>query len=581
MSPRIYIFFFLILCLLLGIVNCSHHRGIDLSSQKQKFSTEAQTIYYYLKYLDLLKKNKNQQAIEALKKATRLSPAPELFIEQANYYYQKNNDLDQVYQVIEKGLNFFPNSQKLFFSQIEFYLENDQLNQAQTSLKNFLQKYPDNKKAQIRLAKIFLKKELYPQAIDVLKQIPDAEKNVQTHYLLAKAYSGQDNRKNAIYHLKKTIDQDPSFLKAWAELAYQYELTKDFVAAEKTYTKLLDKGLTNQSIYLRLIDLNLKLNKPEKALKLANKGLGDYHYLIEASSLFIQNSFYNQGEVLLNSLSPERQNLPNTLYLKAIISEKAHQKTEQALKLLQQIDPTSSLYSESLILQTKLLLRQDKKDQALEKAKKGQKNFPHNSKFWLLESDILRLKKQFSKAKEVLQQGLDYLPKNTDLLFQLGALEYELDNKDDSLKIMEKIIKIDPDHAQALNFVGYTLTERGQDLDRALILIKKALKMEPENGYFLDSLAWLYFKTGKLKKAWETISAAVNHEKEDPIIWEHFGDIANSLNKKQKAKMGYKKALRLNSKHNKKIQRKLKKLTSQSLYKNNDSIQSIRIACYW
>lgn len=196
-------------------------------------------------------------------------------------------------------------------------------------------------------------------------------------------------------------------------------------------------------------------------------------------------------------------------------------------------------------------------------ARKGQELFPEQSSFWLLEAEILRSQERNDDALRVLEKGLEQTPKDTRILFQLGVAEYELDHPEKAIEYMERIISIDPEHAQALNFVGYTLVEQDRDLERAQVLIKKALRLDPGNGYFLDSLAWLYFKTGRLQKAWKTISEAVSKVQSDPVIWEHYGDIAKALNKPESARKGYEKALQADHEEPRTIKDKLRAVPSK------------------
>ena len=65
------------------------------------------------------------------------------------------------------------------------------------------------------------------------------------------------------------------------------------------------------------------------------------------------------------------------------------------------------------------------------------------------------------------------------------------------------MIARDPEHAAALNYLGYMLAERGERLDESVELIKRALAIDPDNGSYLDSLGWAYFKDGKLDLAVE------------------------------------------------------------------------------
>ena len=73
--------------------------------------------------------------------------------------------------------------------------------------------------------------------------------------------------------------------------------------------------------------------------------------------------------------------------------------------------------------------------------------------------------------------------------------------------------------------------ERGQNLAEAVDLINKALALEPDNGYFIDSLGWAYYQQGKYPDALRELKRAVDKAKEDPVIFEHLGDayIKNGL----------------------------------------------------
>ena len=64
-------------------------------------------------------------------------------------------------------------------------------------------------------------------------------------------------------------------------------------------------------------------------------------------------------------------------------------------------------------------------------------------------------------------------------------------------------------NASALNYLGYLLAVRGEQLDEAIQLVQRALKEEPDNGAYLDSLGWAYFRRGNLDEAEKYLVAAV------------------------------------------------------------------------
>ena len=114
---------------------------------------------------------------------------------------------------------------------------------------------------------------------------------------------------------------------------------------------------------------------------------------------------------------------------------------------------------------------------------------------------------------------------------------------------MREAIKTDNKHANAYNYLGYLFADKGINLDEAVELVKKALEIEPENGFFLDSLGWAYFKKGEIKLAREKILEAIKFSPNDPTIREHMGDIYIKLNQKEMAISEWKKSLEIDSKN--------------------------------
>jgi Flp pilus assembly protein TadD len=92
------------------------------------------------------------------------------------------------------------------------------------------------------------------------------------------------------------------------------------------------------------------------------------------------------------------------------------------------------------------------------------------------------------------------------------------------------------------------------------VLIKNAVELRPENGYILDSLAWVYYQKENYAKAWDIIQEAVQLSTEDPTIWEHYGDIAGKLQKTEEARRGYRKAIELGAEDQTSIDKKLQAL---------------------
>ena len=87
----------------------------------------------------------------------------------------------------------------------------------------------------------------------------------------------------------------------------------------------------------------------------------------------------------------------------------------------------------------------------------------------------------------------------------------------------------DPENAAALNYLGYMLAERGERLDESVGYLKKALQIEPENGSYLDSLGWAYFKADKLDLAEDNLKRAADQLKTNSVIQDHYGEVLFKL----------------------------------------------------
>ena len=100
---------------------------------------------------------------------------------------------------------------------------------------------------------------------------------------------------------------------------------------------------------------------------------------------------------------------------------------------------------------------------------------------------------------------------------------------------MREAIKRDPNFADAYNYLGYMFAESGENLDEAVMLTKRALEIDPNNGAYIDSLGWAYFKKGMYKEALIELEKAIKLEANSPDvsdIKEHLKAVRKKLNKK-------------------------------------------------
>jgi Flp pilus assembly protein TadD len=151
----------------------------------------------------------------------------------------------------------------------------------------------------------------------------------------------------------------------------------------------------------------------------------------------------------------------------------------------------------------------------------------------------------YEKAEEVYLRGIEAIPNDAELHFNLGIVFDKLERFDDMAGEMRKAIELDPAHENALNYLGYSYADRGINLDEAVSLVERALAIKPDSGAYIDSLGWAYYKKGWFDKAIDKLKRASELITDDPVILEHLGDVYLKKNMKAEAKEEWIKALRM------------------------------------
>ncbi len=154
--------------------------------------------------------------------------------------------------------------------------------------------------------------------------------------------------------------------------------------------------------------------------------------------------------------------------------------------------------------------------------------------------------------------ALNHRPDHAGLLFGLGAALEQGDRFDEAVTTFERLIALEPEHAPALNYLGYMWADRGLRLAEALDLIKRAVDIQPDNGAYLDSYAWVLYRLGRARDAERQIREALNYIDEDAVVFEHYGDILADLGRRDEAQENWQRALDLDP-DNETLKEKLKR----------------------
>ena len=142
--------------------------------------------------------------------------------------------------------------------------------------------------------------------------------------------------------------------------------------------------------------------------------------------------------------------------------------------------------------------------------------------------ELYHSKKDYVKAIKAFTIGIELIKKSDKAnwyIYYSRGMAYERSNK---WKKAEQdflyALKLFPDQPLVLNYLGYSWIDLGKNLEKAKKLIKKAVELRPNDGYFIDSLGWAYYRLGNYKEAVLKLEKAVTLVPNDPIINDHLGD---------------------------------------------------------
>jgi tetratricopeptide (TPR) repeat protein len=147
------------------------------------------------------------------------------------------------------------------------------------------------------------------------------------------------------------------------------------------------------------------------------------------------------------------------------------------------------------------------------------------------------------QAVKVLQDAQAKFPNESSVAFELAAVFEKQKRFTESEAVFRQLIARQPDHAGALNYLGYMLAERGDRLAESVELIQRALKIDPDNGSYLDSLGWAYFKSGKFDLAAEHLKRAADQLVTNSVVQDHYGDALARLGQYDQAIAAWTRAL--------------------------------------
>lgn len=133
------------------------------------------------------------------------------------------------------------------------------------------------------------------------------------------------------------------------------------------------------------------------------------------------------------------------------------------------------------------------------------------------------------QAAALLREVLAIKPDDRDARWQLATILERMNKLDEAEPEFRRLIADKPDDAPALNYLGYSLADRGLKLPEAEALIRRALAVEPTNAAYMDSLGWAFFKLGRSTEAAHELAAAAKSLPDDDEVWAHIAEVRETL----------------------------------------------------
>ena len=406
----------------------------------------------------------------------------------------------------------------------------------------------------LALARLYLDADRPADAIPLLRRIVfEQPQYVQGSVLLADAQEGAGAPDAAVETLTGLLDDQPQFFEGRVQLAEIYERQRRWRQAADAWATAQGLKPRNTDIAARRAAALINGGRPAEArdvliaaltiapsdvpmsymLAQAQRDAGDLAGA-EATARALQSAhpedvrgIYLLGQML--EAGGRHQDIVDLLKPEIVRQKAAKGKAGQVAMLLG---------SEGLAYQ-----QLHRYDEAVAAFSEAIELAPEEPIRYVLLVQGLSAAGRPKDALDAAEKARAKFPQDTTVLYQLGAALDRAGRQADSEKVFRDVIAHDPLDSGALNYLGYMLAEHGRSLDEAATLIQRALKIEPDNPSFLDSLGWTYLQQGKLDLAETPLAAAAAKLPKNSVIQEHLGDLRQKQNRRAEAIAAWQKAL--------------------------------------
>jgi tetratricopeptide (TPR) repeat protein len=478
------------------------------------------------------------------------------------------------------------------------YRLNNDLQKAENEFKTAIRLQPGSEEAVTTLAYLYNELGDTTRATQVLAAVPDAARSAKLYSALGYTYEQQKQYKNAIEAYRHAIELDRDNLDAIRGLAQNLLNDGQTDAALEQYKVIADANPEDAQTYVRIAEIYRKQGKYDTALENLKKAETMVQDSIEVpyniSAIYqAQGRFDEAAQVMKDLLKKSEKPDPatytqsekgnRTVFLERLgtiyrdqgnnqaandtfrqmialggddNAERGYQQiidTWREAKEWQKATDTAKEATQKLpnSRDLKMVLAAQQADMgnadaALKDVQALLKGAPEDRAVYITLAQMNTRLKRYPKAEQALDKAEQLSTKQDDkeyIWFLRGSTFERQKRYADAEQQFKKVIASDPQHAMALNYLGYMLADQNTKLDEAFGYIKRALDIDPTNGAYLDSIGWAYFRLGKYEMAEESLVKASQKINTDPTVHDHLGDLYQKTGRLKLAATHWERAL--------------------------------------
>ncbi|OGQ86754.1 MAG: hypothetical protein A2512_08005 [Deltaproteobacteria bacterium RIFOXYD12_FULL_56_24] len=426
---------------------------------------------------------------------------------------------------------------------------------------------PQNFNARLLLAGLYARRHDYEMARQVLEKLVELNPDSYTgFYYLAKLYQEMRLFDQAAGAFEKAMALNWSPMLAY-EAAEMYEQGKRYPEAIAIYLRLIEVDGSNERARSFLANVYFRQGEVDKALKemenLREVSANPVKVELAICRILLDAGRRPEAITRLNAILGKD---PQADEARALLVLAHYQQGDLAAtkKALLQVRPVSQAYEESVIMLARIM--QGEKDfsgaeKTLQQAMADKENRRLN--FYVALAMLYAGQEKIAEAHGVFARALVDFPDKVEAYYEYALFLHMLNDSAGAIRQMEEVLKREPKHARALNYVGYTWAEEGRNLAEAKAYIEQAVALLPKDGFVRDSMGWVYYQLGDFPAAVRELELAVALSPDDSTVYEHLGDAYLKNNESAKARDAYVKSLALHAEDDKKaaVRRKLEALS--------------------